>query len=327
MMERKIVILPLVVLVALALVAFTATSRAQDAERTVELSAGCNMTTLTFADGTEAATVAAAVSPPDALETIWRLDNASGSFQAFTPQAPQASDLLSVNLLDAVFICLDANADISMPSVSPDPSGTPLSTDLSSGCNPIGLTYPDGTAPSQVAGAITPPDVFESIWRLDNATGTFQAYVAAAPQASDLTSLQFLDAVFLCMAGPGSVTMPALTGPPSVARPEPLEVFVGVRCVVFLPTGKPQLTITVRAETAENISIKRVKVVVAGTTQLDSGDISDQNLRTFERSVGVHVEYGTHAIKVTVEATGGVKPVHRTGTATLGKNRCSAHID
>ena len=177
------------------------------------LSAGCNMTTLTFADGTEATTVAAAVSPPDALETIWRLDNTTGSFQAFMPQAPQASDLTSVNLLDAVFICLGASADISMPSLSPDPSGTPISTDLGSGCNTIGLTFPDGTAPSQVADAVTPTDAFESIWRLDSATGSFQAYVAAAPQASDLTSLQFLDAVFMCMGGPASLQMPAVTSP------------------------------------------------------------------------------------------------------------------
>jgi len=175
------------------------------------LSPGCNMTTLTFADGTDAATVAAAVSPPDALDTIWRLDNATRSFQAFMPQAPQASDLTSVNLLDAVFICVGANADISMPTVSPDPSGAPISTNLSSGCNAIGLTFPDGTSPSQVAEAVTPPGAFESMWRYDAARGSFQAYVAAAPQASDLTTLQFLDAVFVCSGAPASLQMPAVT--------------------------------------------------------------------------------------------------------------------
>ncbi len=174
------------------------------------LSPGCNMTTLTFADGTDAATVAAAVSPPDALDSIWRLDNTTGSFHAFMPQAPQASDLTSVSLLDAVFICLDASADISMPSLSPDPAGTPISTDLGSGCNTVGLTFPDGTAPSQLADALTPTDALQSIWRLDSATGSFQAYVAAAPQASDLTSLQFLDAVFVCTGGPASLQMPAV---------------------------------------------------------------------------------------------------------------------
>jgi hypothetical protein len=174
------------------------------------LSPGCNMTTLTFASGTDAATIAAAISPPGALNTIWRLDNASRTFQAFMPQAPQASDLTSLNLLDAVFICVDAVANITMPTVTSDPASAPISVNLSTGCDAVGLTFPDGTAPSGVAGAITPAGAFESLWRLDNATGSFQAYVAAAPQASDLTSLRFLDAVFVCTSGPGTLVMPAV---------------------------------------------------------------------------------------------------------------------
>jgi hypothetical protein len=167
------------------------------------------MVTLTFASGTDAATVAAAVSPASALDAIWRLDNSSGSFQAFRPQAPQASDLQSVNPLDAVFLCLNATADIAMPTLSPDPSTT-ISTPLGAGCNVVGLSFPDGTDPSQVADAVTPADAFESMWRLDNASGSFEAYMAAAPEASDLTSLQFLDAVFLCTAGAGDLDMPGV---------------------------------------------------------------------------------------------------------------------
>ena len=41
-------------------------------------------------------------------------------------------------------------------------------------------------------------------------THAFQAYVAAAPQASDLTSLQFPDAVFICTSGPATLVMPAV---------------------------------------------------------------------------------------------------------------------
>ncbi len=172
---------------------------------------GCNMVTLTFATGTDAATVAAAVSPASALDAIWRLDNSSGSFQAFRPQAPQASDLHTLNPLDAVFLCLNATADITMPTLSPDPSTT-ISTPLAAGCNVLGLSFPDGTDPSLVADAVSPADAFESMWRLDNASGSFQAYMAAAPEASDLTSLQFLDAVFLCTGRSASLTMPALAG-------------------------------------------------------------------------------------------------------------------
>ncbi|MGB6836259.1 MAG: hypothetical protein WBF66_00965 [Dehalococcoidia bacterium] len=242
MTQRIVAILALATLIALTSTALTTTSRAQDAQRTVNLSPGCNMTTLTFADGTDTATVAAAVSPPDALDTIWRLDNATGTFQAFTPKAPQASDLTSLNLLDAVFICVDAAADITMPTVSPEPSGTPISTPLSTGCNALGLTYPDGTAPSHVADAVTPAGACESMWRYDATQGSFQAYVAAASQASDLTSLQFLDAVFLCTTGPGSVTMPAVSEPgPEVVTEPPRDVRyvmeAAVPQVVDLPSG------------------------------------------------------------------------------------------
>jgi len=175
------------------------------------LSPGCNMVTLTFASGTDAAAVAAAVSPSDALDTIWRLDNVSRTFQAFMPQAPQASDLTSVNLLDPVFVCVDAAASIATPEVSPDPAGSSISVGLSTGCNAIGLTFADGAAPSEVAGAVTPAGALQSIWRLDNATHAFQAYVSAAPQASDLTSLSFLDAVYICTGGPATLSMPRVS--------------------------------------------------------------------------------------------------------------------
>ena len=176
------------------------------------LSPGCNMVTFTFPTGTEAATLAEFVSPPIALQAVWRLDNASRSFQAFMPQAPQASDLASLNLLDALFVCVDAAASISLPTPSPDPAGAPISANLPTGCNAVGLTFsdPEGIVPSQVAGAVTPADALQSIWRLDNATGSFQVYVAAAPQASDLTSLRFLDAVFICATGPATLVMPAV---------------------------------------------------------------------------------------------------------------------
>jgi subtilisin family serine protease len=162
------------------------------------LGPGCNMVTLSFPSGTDAAAVASAVSPPTALQAIWRLDNVTRSFQAFMPQAPQASDLLTVNLLDAVFMCVDAGANMAAPAVESDPVSAPISVDLSTGCNAVGLSFADGS------------DALQSIWRLDNATHAFQAYVAAAPQASDLTSLHFLDAVFVCTGGPATLSMPAV---------------------------------------------------------------------------------------------------------------------
>lgn len=195
-------------------------SRAQQEQHTVSLSPGCNMATLTFASGTDAATVAGAVSPASALQTIWRRDNATGTFEAYSAAAPEASDLLSVGLLDAVFLCVDADASVSMPTVSPDPTDV-MSMPLAAGCNVLGLTYPDGTTPSDVADAVSPAGMLNTMWRLDNASGSFEAYAAAAPEASDLSSLQFLDAVFLCTTGPASVAMPLLPGMPPAPVPTP----------------------------------------------------------------------------------------------------------
>jgi hypothetical protein len=179
------------------------------------LGPGCNMVTFSFPTGMEAATLAEFVSPPVALQAVWRLDNASRSFQAFMPQAPQASDLASLNLLDALFVCVDAAATISLAVVNSYPESPPISVNLSTGCSAVGLSFsdPEGIAPSEVASAVTPAGAFESLWRLDNATGSFQAYVAAAPQASDLTNLQFLDAVFICATGPATLVMPGVTTP------------------------------------------------------------------------------------------------------------------
>jgi hypothetical protein len=237
MRKRAATTLALATLLALVLTGHAATSRAQDGQRTVNLSTGCNMVTLSFASGTQTATVAAAVSPPTALQTIWRLDNATRSFQAFMPQAPQASDLTSVNLLDAVFMCVDAAATVAMPSVSADAAGAPISVNLSTGCNAVGLTFLDGSDPPAVATAVTPAGALQSIWRLDNVTHAFQAFVAAAPQASDLGSLQFLDAAFVCTGGPATLSMPAVTQPAAVAAPPATPSGTGEEAVRYLMEG------------------------------------------------------------------------------------------
>jgi hypothetical protein len=238
---RKVA-LALATLITAVLLAPNATSSAQGGQRVVNLSPGCNMTTLTFPTGTQSSALGSAVSPLSALQAVWRLDNTSRSFQAFMPQAPQASDLTSLNLLDAAFICVDAAATISMPTVAADPAGTPISASLSTGCNAIGLTFPDSTPPSQAAAAVTPADAFQALWRLDNATGSFQAYVAAAPQASDLASLRFLDAAFVCTSEPASLAMPTVMAPAGgAAGGPPLDVkYVmegAVPQVVDLPEG------------------------------------------------------------------------------------------
>ena len=92
----------------------------------------------------------------------------------------------------------------------PPPGG---SVQLYSGCNNIALTFPSGTASQTVVDAVTPAGAVEAIWRYNAAQNTFEAFSPAAPQASDLLSVDFLDAVWLCLAGapPAAPTSPAAT--------------------------------------------------------------------------------------------------------------------
>lgn len=83
----------------------------------VQLFTGCNNVTLTWAAGSAVSEVAAAVTPATALAAIWRFDNATQTFRAFSPQFPDVSDLLTVNGLDAVFICMRAPGTLTRPAI------------------------------------------------------------------------------------------------------------------------------------------------------------------------------------------------------------------
>jgi hypothetical protein len=99
------------------------------------------------------------------------------------------------------------------PEIFPPPE--PLRVvDLVVGCNNVALTYPDGTLVGVVVGSISPQGAMYAIWRLNAspsppATGPqYEGYAPAAPQASDLQGVNFLEAVFLCVSVPATITMP-----------------------------------------------------------------------------------------------------------------------
>jgi len=79
----------------------------------------------------------------------------------------------------------------------PEPSGT---KQLYPGCNNIVLTFPDGTASQTVVQAVTPAGTVQSMWRHNAAQNRFEGFSPAAPQASDLLTVNFLDAVWICVA-------------------------------------------------------------------------------------------------------------------------------
>jgi hypothetical protein len=95
----------------------TAPVRAQTSPGTesVELVSGCTNVSLTWPAGTPVGVVAAAIVPSGSLMGIWKLDAQSQVFKAYAPAAPQASDLMTVNPLDAVYVCMTAAGTLARP--------------------------------------------------------------------------------------------------------------------------------------------------------------------------------------------------------------------
>jgi hypothetical protein len=92
---------------------------------TKQLYVGCNNISLTFPDGTPSQTVVQAVDPTDAVEAIWRYNVVLNGFEGFSPAYPQASDLLTVDFLDAVWVCMVLPGPLPTPTENPFPLGTP----------------------------------------------------------------------------------------------------------------------------------------------------------------------------------------------------------
>jgi hypothetical protein len=108
-----------------------------------------------------------------------------------------------------------AQPEQATPEIFPPP--VPLRVvDLAVGCNNVALTYPDGTSVNVIVGSINPQGALYAIWRLNaspptpGAGPTYEGFAPAAPQASDLQGVSFLEAVFLCVSVPSTITMPAV---------------------------------------------------------------------------------------------------------------------
>jgi hypothetical protein len=88
---------------------------------TVQLYPGCNNVSFSFPSGTDCGTVLQAVTPAGAVAAMWRHNAALGMFEGFSPAAPQASDLLTVNSMDAVWLCLGEAPALAPPPPAPSP--------------------------------------------------------------------------------------------------------------------------------------------------------------------------------------------------------------
>ena len=87
---------------------------------TAQLAATCNNVALTWPAGTPISTVAAAVSPAGALDSIWRLAPVGDNlrFMAWSPLAGAPNDYLNTaTQLEAAFVCMRQAGTLTRPPV------------------------------------------------------------------------------------------------------------------------------------------------------------------------------------------------------------------
>jgi hypothetical protein len=126
--------------------------------------------------------------------------------------------LMAVAAVAVAFLAVHGPPVRAQPVASvtlPAPGGT---KQLYSGCNNIGISFPNGTASLAVIQAVTPVGAVDAMWRYNAALNKFEGYSPAFPQASDLLTVDFMDAVWLCMVQGLAAVQP----PPAVVLPPPV---------------------------------------------------------------------------------------------------------
>ena len=93
-------------------------------------------------------------------------------------------------------------------------TGGTRTVQLSTGCNNITNTYADGTSGATIAAGLVPSTSIDSIWRFDNAGQVFRAAFFAPAGAGiappvDIQTLNHLDAIFVCVTTPATLSEPA----------------------------------------------------------------------------------------------------------------------
>ena len=119
-------------------------------------------------------------------------------------QAGEDQDLIALAAILAALVVLLAGHWSSgraepVASITLPPPGA--TKDLYPGCNNIVVTFGDGTSSDAVIDAVSPPGSVEAMWRYDAAQQRWEGFSPAAPAASDLPTVDFLNAVWLCIVG------------------------------------------------------------------------------------------------------------------------------
>jgi PKD repeat protein len=88
-------------------------------------------------------------------------------------------------------------------------TGATMRVDLTAGCTNLVLTWPDGTPISTVLTALSNSGVLNAIWWLDAAARRFRGYSPVPGAPNDLTTVNRLQTVFICLTAPATLTRPA----------------------------------------------------------------------------------------------------------------------
>ena len=155
-------------------------------------------------------TVQCAAKPVDAVLAIIPQTGTTGGIESENPGQvlftlfPTRSAVETG--LDVSIVCiLDSNPDVKA-TATVRIGERKESVDLVKGCNPLAATWPDATPIDTVVTGVAPAEALDAIWLFDPASGAWQGYSPAAPEASDLEFVNNLDAIFVCMNAPGTVS-------------------------------------------------------------------------------------------------------------------------
>lgn len=111
------------------------------------------------------------------------------------------------------FSAFIAAALLFVVAVAPNPVSAQRTVSLVVGCNPVAITYDDGTTITTVGQGVDPAGALVSIWKYLPAENRWIGYSAGAPAAvSDLQTVERLDALFVCVSAAATISMPEIAG-------------------------------------------------------------------------------------------------------------------
>ena len=132
---------------------------------------------------------------------------AVGSMPVGIETNPVTNLVFVANVSDSTVSVIEDMPSVSPPPPPPQPAPAPApgATEqlaLQGGaCTPAAVTHPDATPIATIAGAVAPPGILESLWEFDGVT--WLGYSPQFPAASNLTQMDRLDVVFICIGGSG----------------------------------------------------------------------------------------------------------------------------